>query len=233
MVPMSDSSRTISRRRVLAAGSAVTAGAWVAPSVLALDRVSAATGSCGVAPLRFDWSSIAPTTALPPSITANDGTVVSFALTGDTNLLLAAFDGDVRTGTRGARTDYLGLGLTGATGGQGVTLTMTFSKPVQACFEMLDIDRAEGVWEDSVTVSASVGGANVPISAADFLPMGPSVAVVANDTIRGVGSEGNSSDLANVDFNSPAEVDEIQLDYYDLTGFTGGQVIGIHDLRWC
>jgi len=222
----------ISRRHVLA-GSAVAAGAWVAPSVLTLDRVGAATGSCGTAPVRFDWSTIAPTGTMPASITANDGTVVSFALSGSTFLLAGGYAGNVRTGTRGARADYMALGMSGARNGNGVTLTMTFSQPVQVCFEVLDVDRASRSWEDSLTFTASVGGTNVPINAVDLTPVGTSVTNVGSNGAVGITSEPNSSAAANLVFNAPAEVDRVVMNYFDSTRWTSVQVIGIHDLRWC
>lgn len=227
-----DQELRVSRRHVLA-GSVIAAGTWAAPSVLTLDRVAAATGSCGAAPLRFDWSSIAPTTTMPASITANDGTVVSFSLTGSTGLLAGGYVGNVRTGTRGARTDYMALGMNGARNGAGVTLTMSFSQPVQACFEITDVDRARNSWEDSLTLTASVGGTNVPISPADLVPQGTSVANVGANGVRGVASEPNSSANANVLFTAPAEVDVVSMGYFDNTRWTSTQVIGIHDLLWC
>ena len=222
----------VSRRHVLA-GSAVAAGTWAAPSVVTLDRVAAATGSCGAAPLRFDWSTIAPTSTMPASITANDGTVVSFALSGSTGLLAGGYAGNIRTGTRGARSDYMALGMRGARNGAGVTLTMSFSQPVQACFEVTDVDRAANSWEDSINFTASVGGVNVPVTAADLVPQGSSVVNVGANGVRGVASEPNSSPNANVLFSAPAEVDQISLAYFDDTRWRATQVIGIHDLRWC
>lgn len=222
----------VSRRHMLA-GSAVAAGTWVAPSVLTLDRVAAATGSCGVAPLRFDWSTIAPTATMPASITATDGTVVSFALSGSTGLLAGGYTGNVRTGSRGARTDYMALGMSGARNGNGVVLTMSFSQPVQACFEVLDVDRSNGSWEDSLTFSASIGGANVPLSTADLTPVGTSVANVGSNGAIGVSSEPNSSAAANLVFNAPSDIDRVVMTYFDVTTWTSVQVIGIHDLRWC
>ncbi len=227
-----DEGLRVSRRHMLA-GSAVAAGVWVAPSVLTLDRVAAATGSCGVAPLRFDWSTIAPTSSMPASITANDGTVVSFALSGSTGLLASGYTGNVRTGQRGARNDYMALGMSGARNGAGVTLTMSFSQPVQVCFEVLDVDRANNSWEDSLTFTASVGGTNVPISAVDLTPVGTSVINVGTNGAIGVASEPNSSAAANLVFNAPSEVDRVVMTYFDVSKWTAVQVIGIHDLRWC
>lgn len=227
-----DEGLRISRRQVLA-GSAVAAGVWVAPSVLTLDRVAAAAGSCGVAPLRFDWSTIAPTNSMPSSITANDGTVVRFALSGSTNLLENGYTGNIRTGTRGGRNDYMALGMSGARNGAGVTLTMTFSQPVQVCFEVLDVDRANNSWEDSLTFTASVGGSNVPIGSGDLTPVGSSVVNVGSNGAIGVASEPNSSDASNLIFSAPSEVDRVEMRYFDLTRWTAVQVIGIHDLRWC
>lgn len=228
----SDQGLRLSRRHMLA-GSAVAAGAWVAPSVLTLDRVAAATGSCGVAPVRFDWSTIAPTTSMPASITATDGTVVSFALSGSTGLLLSNYNGRIRTGQRGGRSDYMALGMSGARNGNGVALTMSFSQPVQACFEVTDVDRANNSWEDSITFSASLAGANVPLSAADLVPQGASVVNVGANGAIGVASEGNSSSLANLMFTAPSDVDQVVMNYFDISNWTSTQVIGIHDLRWC
>jgi len=170
---------------------------------------------------------------MPGSITALDGTVVSFAMTGSTGLLHPNFQGNVRTGDRGALFDYMGIGLDGATNGAGVTLTMTFSNPVQACFMLTDIDRANGAWEDTVVVTASIGGSNVAINAGDLIPQGGSVINLPPNSLRGVASEPNASPLANVDFNAPSAVDTVAIQYFDVTTFTAVQVIGIHDLRWC
>ena len=73
--------------------------------------------------IQVDWTSFAPTSTMPASVTANDGTVVSFALTGNTSLLQPGYVGNIRTGTRGALTDYMALGMRGARNGAGVTLT--------------------------------------------------------------------------------------------------------------
>lgn len=170
---------------------------------------------------------------MPASITANDGTVVSFALGGSTGLLATGYTGNVRTGTRGARTDYMALGLVGATNGAGVTLTMSFSQAVQACFEVTDVDRANGSWEDSINFTASNGGTNVAISATDLVPQGPSVVNVGANGAIGVASEGNSSSRANLLFTAPSNVDQVVMSYFDNTTWTSTQVIGIHDLRWC
>jgi hypothetical protein len=223
---------SVSRRQVLA-GSAVAVGVWAAPSILTLDRVAAAAGSCGAAPLRFDWSTIAPTATMPSSITADDGTVVSFALGGSTGLLATGYTGNVRTGRRGARRDYMALGLVGANNGAGVTLTMSFSQAVQACFEVTDVDRANGSWEDSISFTASNGGTNVAISGADLVPQGTSVVNVGANGAIGVASEGNNSSRANLLFTAPTNVDQVVMSYFDNTTWTSTQVIGIHDLRWC
>ena len=231
---MQDDSRgsSLSRRRVLA-GAASAAGVWATPSVLKFDRVAAATGSCGVAPVQVDWSNFAPTTTMPASVVANDGTVVSFALSGSTSLLAAGYAGNILAATRGALTDYLALGLQNARNGAGIRLDIRLSAPRQICFTMTDVDRASGAWEDSVAVRAWLGGANVPINVGDLILQGPSVINIPINTVRGVASEGNSSSLANVDFSAPQEVDRVQLRYYDATSWTNLQVIGIHDLRWC
>ena len=39
------------RRRLVAGGAVATAALWAAPSVTTFDRVAAATGSCGIAPV--------------------------------------------------------------------------------------------------------------------------------------------------------------------------------------
>lgn len=75
----SDGGLQYGRRRLLVGGTAAAAGMWVAPAVLSLDRVAAATGTCGAAPLQVDWSDYSPSNPAPSSVTANDGTVVTLS----------------------------------------------------------------------------------------------------------------------------------------------------------
>ncbi|MGI9606945.1 MAG: hypothetical protein ACR2P0_12470 [Acidimicrobiales bacterium] len=222
----------LTRRHVLV-GAAGTAGAWVTPSVVKLDRVAAATGSCGLAVTRVDWTDFAPTTTMPASVTANDGTVVSLSLTGSTNLLQPGYVGNVRQGQRGGLNDYLALGMSGATNGAGVTLAMSFSRPVQVCFMLLDVDRWRPGWEDSITLRASVGGTAVSISRADIALQGNGVRYVGQNGLRGRRNARNSQSIANADFNAPRPVDRVEFDYFDRTSASSVQVVGVHDLRWC
>jgi hypothetical protein len=217
------------RRKILAGGAAATA-LWVAPSVMTLDRVSAASGTCGTAPVQLDWSNQSNGTT-PGTIVAADGTEVTFTLV--TAKKPGSNNFKVRHITRGALNDMLYLEMSNGGDKDYIEIRIDFDTPVDLCFTLVDVDRREDGWEDTVEVLGTDGGTAVPLGSGDLFLYGTGVSYVGTNTVRGVYSVGSSSNAANVDVRFPAPVDSVVITYSDITKWTTGQFIGIHDLRWC
>lgn len=217
------------RRKILDGGAAATA-LWVAPSVTTLDRVSAASGTCGTAPVQLDWSNESHDST-PGTITAADGIDVTFTLLAATSPGSNNFK--VRHVTRGALTDMLYLDMSSAGSSDYVSIQMDFDSPVDLCFTVIDVDRSRGRWEDTVTIVGTDSGTPVDLGSSDLFLYGTGVTYVGTNTVRGAYSVGSTSNAANVDVRFPAPVDRVVLTYSDTTSWTTGQFIGIHDLRWC
>lgn len=221
--------QTFGRRKVLA-GGAIAAGAWVTPSVLGFDRVAAAEGSCGVAPVQVDWSAFTDT--FPTSVTANDGTVVTISVAdpfgvGDPTFLGRVFNGDLSS-----RDDPLLMAMENATNGQFTEIEFSFSNPVQLCFELIDVDRGEGSWEDTMELIGSLGGAPVTVTAADVVTAATNT-VSGPNTILGTSPAAAAATTGNATVNYPSVIDNFVIRHRDDSTFPGFQYIGIHDLRWC
>ena len=220
----------VDRRALLTRGAVATAAVWVAPAVTTFDRVAAASGTCGVAPVQLAWSN-ETNTSVPGTITAADGTDVTFTLVSASKPASNNFR--VRHITRGGLTDMLYLSMQGANAGDSVVVRMDFDAPVDLCFTLIDVDRSSERWEDTVTVVGANGGAPVDLTAADMVLAGTGVSYIGANTVRGVYSAGNSSSAANVDVRFPSPVDSVLITYSDVTNWTTTQYVGIHDLRWC
>jgi len=217
---------------MMAAGAAGAAAVWVAPSVLSLDRVDAATGTCGVKPVQVDMTQFAggAVPQAPTTFNAVDGTVVSMTLSDPFGNLSPTWQMDILSPAIGG-VDHPALILsTGMNNGETVTVTFTFSAPVEPSFFLVDVDRATNGWEDTVTVTGSLGGGG-PINPDSMTPAGGSVTQISPNTVRGVSSTGTSSGNVEVDFQTP--IDTLTIVHRDDTAWTGGQWIGIHDLHWC
>lgn len=213
-------------------GAAVGAGAWVAPSILSFDKAYAAVGSCGTKPLQLDWSTWRGTNPplAPAGMTANDGVTVTLSVSDPFGVLHSAWDARVYTGTINGRTHPLITGMVGASNGEGVTLTFTFSTPVQPSFFLVDVDRGTPAWEDTVEVLGYLGGGGT-IDPDSLTVGGTAVTVVTPNTVRGVSSSSSSNSEVEVDFQDP--IDTMTIRHYDDRSWTGFQWIGIHDLHWC
>jgi len=219
-----------SRRTLLAGGSALAATAWVAPSVVSLDRVSAATGTCGTPPVQIDWTAYSNT--FPTSVTANDGTVVTISAQDPFGVGDPGFFGLVFSGTTSLRDNPLLMAMTGANNGEYTAITFTFSQPVAPCLELVDVDRGTNSWEDTMSFNGTLAGAPVVLGAGDVLN-GTANAVIAPNTVIGTGSSPNSSTAGNVTVTYPSAIDELEIRHVDDTTWTAFQYIGIHDMRWC
>jgi hypothetical protein len=214
-------------------GPVAAAGAWVAPSVLTLDRVAAATGTCGAPAVQVDWSDWTPSDPAPGSVTANDGTIVT--LSSSDPLGVAGPDHfTLLNDTLGGTSDFLASEMDGASNGQYVDITLAFSTAVQLCFTLLDVDRNSIRWEDTVTVMGTLSGVPVTLTPSDIVT-GPDNTFVASNTIRGIlnGNTADSSAGANATVAFPSPIDEVVIRYSDVSIWTAGQMIGIHDLLWC
>lgn len=220
----------VDRRALLTRGAVATAAVWVAPAVTTFDRVAAASGTCGVAPVQLDWSN-ETNNSTPGTITAADGTDVTFTLVSASTPASNNFR--VRHITRGALADMLYLSMQGAGASDSIVVRMDFDSPVDLCFTLIDVDRSPRRWEDTVSVVGTNGGTPVNLGSADMVLSGTGVSYIGTNTVRGVYSVGGSSSASNVDVRYPSPVDSVTITYADVTNWTTTQFIGIHDLRWC
>ena len=220
--------RSFSRRQVMA-GSAAAAGLWAAPSVLSLDAVSAAVGSCGTKPRRVDFSRWAGA-LLPGAFRSDDGSVNITATTFDPfGVQDATWATRVYNGTLNTLDNPVITGMRGATGGQGITLTFTFSIPVAPSFFLVDVDRADGSWHDTVRVTGSIAG-GTPF-APDSMATGAANAFIPPDTVQGTSSTSTNSGNVEVDFQQL--LDTVTIFHSDTSAWGSFQWIGIHDFHWC
>jgi hypothetical protein len=216
-------------RRHLMAGGVAAAGLWSAPSVLSLDRVGAAVGSCGIKPRQVDFTRWLGA-LLPGAFTSDDGSVAITATTSDPwGVQDATWATRVYNGTLNSRDNPVITGMRNARRGRGITITFTFSLPVAPSFFLVDIDRAVGSWEDTVQVTGSIGG-GAPF-APTSMATGGANAFLPPDTVRGTSSTSTAAGNVEVDFSSL--VDTITIAHSDVTNWTQFQWIGIHDLHWC
>ena len=219
----------VGRRKVLA-GGALTAAAWVTPSVVGLDRVAAAEGSCGVAPVQVDWTANAD--QFPTSVTAADGTVVTISTLDPFGVADPAFMGRVWNGTLSSRDNPILMAMTNATGGQFTELQFTFSNPVQLCFELIDVDRGQGSWEDTMEMIGTLNGTLVTLTAGD-IATGATNTVSGPNTLLGTTLAAQTATTGNATVIYPSNVDTFVIRHRDDSSFNGFQYIGLHDLRWC
>jgi len=220
----------ISRRRAITGGTVVATSTWLAPSVLRLDRAGAAVGSCGVPPVQVDWSDY--TNTFPNSVTAADGTVVTITVTDPDGVGDLGFLGLVLGGTISTLDNPMIMAMENATNGDLTRIQFDFSSPVDLCFDLLDVDRNGGGWEDTMEMTGSLGGVAVPLGAGD-IATGPANDFIGANTIRGNSPVPNNLATANATITYPSAVDQVIVEHRDDSTFTGFQFIGIHDLRWC
>ena len=221
--------RTVSRRAVVSTGAAVGVGAWAAPSILSYDRVAAAIGSCGTKPRQIDFTDYAGNT-IPSSFSAADGTTVTVAVADPDNVQDSFWDFRAYGGTINGRDNPAITGMSGANGGEGVTITITFSTPVEPSFFLVDVDRASNSWEDRVEIQGYLlAGTGID---PDSLTVGGSAVTVVNPRlVQGLSSSNSTNSEVEVDFQEP--IDTITIRHYDDTSWTQFQWIGVHDFHWC
>ena len=191
-------------------------------------------GSCGIPPVQVDWSAFSNT--FPTSVTAADGTVVTITLNDPFGVADPTFFGRVFGGTLSTLDNPLLMAMRNATGGQFTSITFGFSRPVDLCFEMLDIDRGNpnpaDAWEDTIDVNGSLGGVPVALGVGD-IATGPANMVIGPNSIRGTAGSDNASTNGNAEVTYPSAIDSVEIRHSDDTTRPGFQFIGIHDLHWC
>ena len=231
---MAEQSRPVSpsRRKMVLSGSALATTAWVAPSVTRLDRVAAAVGTCGIAPLQVDWSAFTGT--FPSSVTAADGTQVTITTADPANVGNANFLGLVFNGTLNGLQNPLLMAMDGATNGDFTAVTFQFSRPVALCFSMLDVDFGDFPtgWEDTIEFAGTLGGANVDLTAADIVTSSGNI-VTGTNTVLGTANVAQTSTNGQIDITYPSPIDQVTIRHIDVSTRTGFQYVGIHDLHWC
>ena len=219
-------------RRRFVVGTSVASALWCAPAVITLDRVSAATGTCGTAPVQVDWSLVAANHQPPPATyTAADGTVVGFTSLASTSP--GKHDFEVRTGNFGGLQDILMLDMDKGGASDYSQIQIDFDRPVTLCFTLAVVDQKQNSWEDTVSVVGTDGGTPVNLGLSDFFFFGTSTTYLGINTVRGVSEAQGGSNAGNVDVSYPAPVDRVVITYSDVTSWTKKQFVGIHDLRWC
>lgn len=180
---------------------------------------------------RFEWSDYA-SGGLPVSIggiTINGSVInTSFA-----NPNTSRGHG-ISTGTQGAETGNYNLNMgspTVTTAGDYFDFRYTFAPSVtDLAFRLIDVDQADGGWQDIVTVTAFYQGNPVPVT---LTPEGPNVSVPAAPGNRaiGIGPAASTQTLANVRVDVTGPVDTVDIRYE--AGTSSGQFIWIGDFGLC
>ena len=221
---------TVSRRRMLQAGAAASAGLWVAPAILSMDAAAAATGSCGAPPRRVDFSRFNPG-YLPANFTSDDGSVaISFTMSDPNNVQVPLYAG--RIATMNTLDHCVQTAMQNATGGDQVRLRFDFSVPVCPQFYLADVDRdtsASNPFEDTVTVIGRLGGG--PRIDPASMAVGGAQTQINPRTVRGLYPTGGADGNVLVTFDQP--IDRLVIRHRDVSTFAGFQWVGIHDFHWC
>jgi len=216
---------------MLKTGAVASAGMWAAPSILSLDRASAATGSCASAPLQVDFSRFSGN--LPSSFTSDDGSVtINFTMTDPFGVQDPTYNGVIFNGLMNGLDNPVVTGMNGATFGEFVRLRFDFSEPVCPSFYIVDVDRAEFTsndFEDTVRVTGR-DGPGPRIDPASFA-LGGSQTQINSRTVRGTLPSSTPTGNVLVTFDQP--ITRLLIRHQDDSALTGFQWIGIHDFHWC
>ncbi|MEO0495647.1 MAG: hypothetical protein AAF081_19745 [Actinomycetota bacterium] len=221
--------RTVSRRSMVASGAALGVGAWVAPSILSYDRAAAAIGSCGTKPRQVDFSDWAGA-LVPTSFTAADGVTITMSIDDGDGVHDSFWAMRVFNGTINGRDNPAITGMSNAEENEGVTVTFTFSTPVAPSFFLVDVDRGDFSWEDTVDVRGFLNS-GPRVDPDSFTPGGGAVTQINPRRVRGLSPSNSSNSEVEVDFQEP--INELVIRHFDRQDWSGFQWIGIHDLHWC
>lgn len=218
----------VGRRTMLKAGAVATAGIWVAPTVLSLDPVAAAAGSCLVPSRQVDFSRFAGS-ALPSSFLSDDGSVtVTFSVSDPWGRQEPGYEGVAWTSTLNGLDNPVITAMENARFGQYVDLVFTFSTPVCPTFSLVDVDRSTWSWEDTVRVTGSHGGTTYDPAA---MNVGGAQVQVSPNTVRGTASTSSAAGNVEVVFDQP--ITRLEIRHQDNSSWSAFQWIGIHDFHWC
>ncbi|MEZ5246960.1 MAG: hypothetical protein R2707_17845 [Acidimicrobiales bacterium] len=218
----------MSRRSMLKAGAVASAGIWVAPSVLSLESVAAAAGSCLSPSRQVDFSRFAGS-PLPSSFLSDDNSVtITFSVLDPWGRQQPGYTGVAWNSVLNGLDNPVITAMENARNGQYVDLIFQFSVPVCPSFSLVDVDRATFSWEDTVRVIGSNGGGTIDPAAMNV--GGAQVQVTAN-TVRGTSSTSSATGNVGVVFDQP--ITRLEIRHQDNSNWTAFQWIGIHDFHWC
>jgi len=213
------------RRTLLAATAGATAALWVAPAVTSLDRVAAATGTCSTTD-GLDWGDLGLGTP-PASFPSTNGTTTIGYTMSDPNSVGTGNNGRVISSINGVSRP-LEMRMVNAFGTAGVTVTLTFSTPVRPEFTVLDVDRNNPDFEDSIEVTGSNGGS--PVAAPTITP-GSANMVAAPGVVRGTANSTSSTSEALIVFTAP--ITTLTINYFTIYSIDKVQKVGVGDMVWC
>lgn len=216
---------------MLKTGAAASAGLWVAPSILSLDRAAAAVGSCGAPPRRVDFSRFSG--SLPSTFLSDDSAVqINFSMVDPFGVQDPAWAGVIWTGTMNGLDNPVVNGMTGATGGEFVRFRFDFSEPVCPTFFLTDVDRSQGTsndFEDTVrVVGRTSAGARIGPAA---MNVGGAQTQVNARTVRGIYGTSGADGNVEVVFDQP--ITRLVIRHSDESNLNGFQWVGVHDFHWC
>jgi len=166
----------------------------------------------------------------PTGATASDGTTITINRSDPFGVADPAFFGLVFNGTLNGLDNPILMAMADATNGDFAITEFIFSRPVQLCFALADVDAAAGGWEDTIEIRGSNAGVPVTLGAADVVT-GAANTFLGPDTVRGVSATNTAT--GNVQVNFPAEIDRVEIEHRDNSADVGFQFIGIHDFSWC
>lgn len=213
---------------MLKVGAAASASLWVAPSILSLDRVAAAAGSCLTKTRQVDFSRFAGS-QLPGSFLSDDNSVtVTFTMSDPFGVQASGYKGVAWNSTLNGRDNPVITAMSGANQGDYVDLVFAFSVPVAPTFHLVDVDRATWSWEDTVRVIGRNGGSVINPAA---MNVGGAQTQVSANTVRGTSS--TSSATGNVEVVFDQGITSLEIRHQDLSNWTAFQWIGVHDFYWC
>jgi hypothetical protein len=218
----------VSRRSMLKASAVASAGIWAAPSVLSLDSVAAAVGSCLSPSRQVDFSRFAGS-PLPSSFLSDDGSVsINFSMADPWGRQQAAYAGIAWNSVLNGLDNPVITAMENARRGEYVDLVFDFSVPVCPTFFLVDVDRATFSWEDTVRVIGSNGGGTIDPAA---MNVGGAQVQLSANTVRGTSSTSSATGNVEVVFDQP--ITRMEIRHQDNSNWTAFQWIGIHDFHWC
>lgn len=218
----------ISRRTMIRSGAAASAVIWAAPSIISLDSVAAATGSCLVAPRQVDFSRFAGG-ALPANFLSDDGSVsINFSVVDPWGVSQVGYTGVAWNSVLNGLDNPVITAMQNARSGRYVDLIFQFSTPVCPSFSLVDVDRSTFNWEDTVRVIGSNGGGTINPSA---MTVGGAQVQTNPNTVRGTSSTSSATGNVGIEFDQP--ITRLEIRHQDNSNWTAFQWIGIHDFHWC